>query len=586
MDVTDFALTPADNLFASPWIRGEVLVSRARDERFWTGPQAPVRLQRLKQLLPLHALRSVFTLPASCMPAGESYTAPYGTSPAFSPGQVPEGADGIFRLGTLAGAGTAEGISIGVDPADFTGPGLLTGDTGIGGDPLIPEILRQLHNDFHIPFMVIAPGESRLRGLTAEIPSLAVYTPGQPRRSPCLINLFQPPAGVSAERYIPWLTAAFRAAFGLTPLQTDLLETAADDCYRAYGWRGDSVPGTPGAVPFGLYEFLRYFRQNCCRGGDTPEENALAARLESLLIRDSTPFDAAASTLPPESARDCSAAIAELDGLRGREQKVLAAALLIGSACLSRAKGETVLRQVILLEDAQFLGDDTGAAGPFAALLAEAGEHGIGVLFSLPHPAILSRTILQNTNLKILFRTVDREDRRVLSGIANLSEEACTQLERLPEGLALLQTRRTGSPVLIRPAHLPLPPANGIFPPGEGTAPPFRECRFGCTAGRCGGRCDPGIRSDAFFAAARLRNRYLTDMTADRSAPPQQFIDAAAEEAAGGNPCLRDCVRIQFLRRILPELAPALSDEAFLALFAPAGRDTPAVGFRKPEKPI
>ena len=48
VDVSEYKLNPANNLFSSPWTNSDILINRAREKNFWESKNAPKHLQRLK----------------------------------------------------------------------------------------------------------------------------------------------------------------------------------------------------------------------------------------------------------------------------------------------------------------------------------------------------------------------------------------------------------------------------------------------------------------------------------------------------------------------------------------------------------
>ena len=216
VDVSDFAMAPAQNIFASPWIFNNILLYKARDLRFWSGKAAPVHLQRLKHLMTMREFRGVFKFPID----DEKLIGLDSKKVLANRERLHQSiiAEGNFKVGIIQNvsmSGKSANAHAGIPLNDFTKHGLIVGMPGSGKTNFSLGLLLQFWKDFHIPFLAIEPTKSEYRSLIDAIPNLQIFTPGKAAVSPYIINPFVPPKGVTVESFVPSLMSAFKAAYAL-----------------------------------------------------------------------------------------------------------------------------------------------------------------------------------------------------------------------------------------------------------------------------------------------------------------------------------------------------------------------------------
>ena len=293
VDVSDFAMAPAQNIFASPWIFNNILLYKARDLRFWSGKAAPVHLQRLKHLMTMREFRGVFKFPID----DEKLIGLDSKKVLANRERLHQSiiAEGNFKVGIIQNvsmSGKSANAHAGIPLNDFTKHGLIVGMPGSGKTNFSLGLLLQFWKDFHIPFLAIEPTKSEYRSLIDAIPNLQIFTPGKAAVSPYIINPFVPPKGVTVESFVPSLMSAFKAAFSMPNPLPDLFLSAINDCYNEYGWRNDSTTDDPDVQFFGLYEFIKVFKRKMQRMDYKGEvksnmESAGVVRLVSLIEQNS-----------------------------------------------------------------------------------------------------------------------------------------------------------------------------------------------------------------------------------------------------------------------------------------------------------
>ena len=82
--------------------------------------------------------------------------------------------------------------------------------------------------------------------------------------------------------------------------------------------------------------------------------------------------------------------------------------------------------------------------------IAEMRTYGEGFVIADQAPGLLDRSIIRNTNTKIIMRLPDRSDRELVGSAANLNEDQITELAKLPCGVAEVYQNEWIQPVLCK----------------------------------------------------------------------------------------------------------------------------------------
>lgn len=585
VDVSDFALSPSRNLFASPWIVNNILLYKARDRRFWERKSAPAYLQRLKHLMTTRELRSVIKFPID----DEKLIGIDSKKILANRERLHQSiiADGNFKVGVIQNismSGKNANTHAGIALNDFTKHGLIVGMPGSGKTNFSLGLLLQFWNDFNIPFLAIEPTKSEYRSLIDDIPDLQIFTPGKAAISPYIINPFIPPKGVTVESFVPSLMSAFKAAFSMPNPLPDIFLSAINDCYNKYGWRNDSTTDDTNIQYFGLYEFIKVFKRKIQRidyKGDVKSnmESAGVVRLISLIEQNSNIYDTI-NTIPLEDLLGKPTVI-ELNAINNKEQKSLIMALLLIMMCVytkSNIAGDGKLKNVMLIDEAHVLlaggaaksnesSDSQGSTiESLEDMIAEIRSYGTSIIIADQSPTKVGRNIVANTNVKVIFKLVEKENKDAISTATNMNEADYELLGRLEVGEALLHYGRVYNPLHIKTYNVhDRANIRDVISDNEVASLvtywknhqelliPHRECAFNCV---CKTDCDLKIRSIADFVASRLINDLLYDVS-DKTAFAKllvrldQPIATVLKEISIAAPGTRlsNCIKIKFLRK-------------------------------------
>ena len=588
VDLSGRGLSPGAQWELQPWINSNALVFQSRNMDFWGLQIAPRSLLRLRYLATTREISGAFKLPIDDGHAiGLESVKISANREKLNQNIISEGNFKIGRIVNASRNADGEDANAGVPLNDFTKHGLIVGMPGSGKTYFSLGLLLQFWQDFQIPFLAIEPTKSEYRSLLDAISDLQVFTPGKNDVSPYIINPFIPPHGVTVESFIPSLMSAFKAAFSMPNPLPDLFLAAVNECYNTYGWQLNSTVDDPNAQPFGLYEFIKIFRrriQNMDYKGDVKSnmESAGVVRLVSLIEQNPNIYDTIHS-LPLEDLLRKPTVI-ELNAINNKEQKSLIMALLLIQICVytkNNVAGDGKLKNILLIDEAHVLlaarggRSEEGSADSQGStiesledMIAEIRSYGTGIIIADQAPTAVGRNIIANTNVKVIFKLVEKENKDAISTATNMDEAAYERMGRLGVGEAMLHYGRVYSPLHIKTPDL-RKRANirSVIDDAEVSQHvhywdshadlliPHRECSYNC---ECRDSCDLALRQTADFLASRLINQYLYDLS-DKKAFVQflvkldPLIRSEVSKLPHVKPSLRlsNCIKIKLLRKAL-----------------------------------
>ena len=589
VDLSGRGLSPANAFPVSPWINSNLLVYEERaGNPFWTGKKAPTHLMRLRYLLTVNELKTAFKIPFDDGTAIGLETKRILTNrETLGKGIISEK---NFKIGVIqnsSGGQNSAPVHAGIPLNDFTKHGLIVGTPGSGKTNFSLGFLLQMWNGFGIPFLAIEPTKSEYRSLVDSIPDLQIFTPGKSGVSPYIINPFIPPTGVTVESYVPSLMTAFKAAFSMPDPLPDIFLAAINECYNEYGWRMDSTKDSENIRLFGMYEFIKVFKRrirNMDYKGDVKAnmESAGTVRLVSLIEQNSFIYDTI-HTIPLEDLLSKPTVI-ELNAINNKEQKSLIMALLLILICVytkNNVAGDGKLKNILLIDEAHvLLGGRSGPAQEGAPdssgttieavedMIAEIRSYGTSIVIADQSPAKVGKNIVANTNVKVIFRLVEKENKDIIRNATNMTDADYDRLGRLGVGEAMLHYGRVYEPLHIKTYNVnerasirpviedaEIHRLSHYWDTRQDLLIPHRECAYNPP---CKNDCDFKVRAFADFVAARLLNQFRADVNDLASLCKVMVrlnapINAVMRETPGAAPSVRlyNCIKIKFLRKVL-----------------------------------
>lgn len=434
-----------------------------------------------------------------------------------------------IQLGKLMGTGSTE-VPFGAPMKNFTRHALIVGMTGTGKTTFSISLLLQFYKR-GIPFLAIEPTKSEYRAMIDAVPDLQIFTPGKNNVVPFIINPFLPPEGINLEVFKSSLVSAFKAAFSMPNPLDILFASAIDACYIKHGWRGYSKRGDLGTRLFGLHEFILTFREIIRNSEYAAEskgnmESAGVFRLLNLIVQNGNIYDTEKSVPLYDLLRKPT--IIELDAIDNQEQKALIMALLLINIILYTKHnqiGDGKLKNILLIDEAHvLLGGETqtqeGSAEAGAStvrnlqnMIVGIRSYGTGIIIADQSPQKVTKEIVGNTDVKIMFQLIQTEDKNIIAASSNMDENDKDQLSRLNTGEAYAYFRELGEPVRIMTEDIRKKEGIRLVVPDselqkrmhywddkQELLKPYSDCSVTSVCGRC----DFTLRDDAKYYMDQL----------------------------------------------------------------------------------
>jgi hypothetical protein len=375
-----------------------------------------------------------------------------------------------------------------VELDDMTRHALIIGITGGGKTNTSKAILSQLWLKHNKPFLVIESAKREywelmnLPGIEVEdenggkayrdFSGLTVFTLGseEPGRSVKFrMNPFEVVGNVSLQTHIDYLLSTFKASFELYAPMPYILESAVYEIYSDRGWDIIENRNIYGLTEYPTLTDL-YFKIDVVTDklGYNAEvqsnvKAALKARVNSLRIGGKGAMmdvvkGVAIGTLLGAPT------VLELEDLGDDDTKSFVIGILLVQLYEYRKSQVTAgmkrLQHVLMIEEAHRLlknvppsEEGSSAKGKsvefFCNMLAEIRSFGQGILIADQIPTKLAPDTIKNTNLKIVHRTVMREDREAMGYAMNMNEEQIDYLSSLRRGCAAVYAEGDSSPKLV-----------------------------------------------------------------------------------------------------------------------------------------
>ncbi|EIC19463.1 ATP-binding protein [Thiorhodovibrio frisius] len=403
--------------------------------------------------------------------------------------KVPEETDSV-RLGLVIHKRTPVDTMPYLLPRALLQKHLFTcGVTGSGKTNTCMGLLRNLG----LPFMVIEPAKTEYRQMLTVLPDLKILTLGGETVSPFRINPFEFSPGCNLLTHIDNLKSVFSAAFPMYAAMPYILEEAIIEVYQDKGWElststniylhgvastdsgSESLDSLADAERF--FDFLPTMQDLYEKIDDVVNSKqyaqeqtmnysaALKARISSLLTgskglmlntRRSTPM----ATLLKESV------VLELKHIGDDEEKCFLMGLILSAIYEHRenySRPGTSLKHVLLIEEAHRLlrrvpehvssevGNTRGkAVETFANVISEIRTLGQGLIVVDQIPSKLTQDVIKNTNMKIVHRTLAKDDRDYVGSTMNLTDEQSRELSLLGVGQAVLHREGMDKAFLVQ----------------------------------------------------------------------------------------------------------------------------------------
>ena len=355
-------------------------------------------------------------------------------------------------------------ISVNVPLNDLTKHMFISGVTGSGKTSTIKSLLSRVYCDENIPFLVIEPAKTEYKYLRNCIPTLKIFMLGIEGSHSLRLNPFSFPEGIHIQTHVDYLKSVFVAAFPMYGPMPYILETALYSIYRRAGWDFISGQNIYQEI-LKRYELFPTLEDLYLEIEDAIEQvgysNDLSSDIQGALqVRIGSLMSGAKGSML--NTQDSHAieeilnnpTVLELEYIGDDQEKVFLMGLLLISIYehyVSKGVYSDSLKHLLVIEEAHRLlekaqsnqsnesSDMKGKAiETFNNILSEIRAYGQGFVIADQIPTKLSPDIIKNTNVKIIHRLFDREDREILGDSIGLEEEEIKELIRLQQGEAVI----------------------------------------------------------------------------------------------------------------------------------------------------
>jgi len=329
------------------------------------------------------------------------------------------------------------------------------GANGTGKSTALFTLLHKVYKR-GIPFMVIEPAKGEYRRVFQSLPGVNIYSPMRIQGVGQLkLNLFWFRDGIDVNEHVEKLVEIFNSCWPMYAAMPQVLREALYNAYEACGWDLENSENPNGRI-FPNVEDVCGEIQKMVRNTAFSAEvqgnyiGSLLTRMQSLNMGIyKRIFDS--GDMGDEALFE-SSVILDISRPDAADVK----ALLMGAVivrhmeyCLSGQPLGDILRHLTVLEEAHTLlaprqpaseGADIGnkAIEMMARCIAELGGFGQGFIIADQAPGLLDRSVIRNTNTKLIFQLQDMSDCELTGRAMGLSEEQCAELAELDRGVCAI----------------------------------------------------------------------------------------------------------------------------------------------------
>ena len=362
------------------------------------------------------------------------------------------------------------------------------GVTGSGKSNTIKHILTQLQSnptlDKHIPFLVIEPAKSeykhliegatlKAQGEEIKIKNLQIFRPGVRddalKLNPFVFDFSRSNHAITLTKHVDMLKTTFSSAFPMYGPMPYILEDALHRIYEDRGWDFDTECNkyfdTSDCPDYGhnslLFPTMEDLRDKIdevveeagyAKELDSNFKAALKTRIKNLTLGVKGKIFNSRHAIDSKTLFE-NPTIIELSHISDDAEKSFLMGLILNKLYHYReSQGDSggELKHVCIIEEAHRLlpnipldrGEEANAKGKavetFVNMLAEIRSYGQGLIIADQIASKLHPDIVKNTNIKILQRTMDKEDRELIGNAINLDENQIRDIAELQTGEAIV----------------------------------------------------------------------------------------------------------------------------------------------------
>lgn len=368
---------------------------------------------------------------------------------------------------------TISSTRIKLSKEELTKHTFITGSTGAGKTNTIYKLLDLLGRQ-NVKFLVIEPVKGEYKDVLGKREGVVTYGTNPKLSGVELLKLnpFRFPASIHVLEHMDRIVEIFNVCWPMYAAMPAILKDSIERAYITAGW---DLETSENKYSQDLYPtFIDVLKQIkiVLHESDYSDDNkgdytgALVTRLKSL-TNGINGLIFTSDDLPDEKLFD-SNVIIDLSRVGSPETKSLIMGMLVlklqehrMEQRFNNADMNSELRHVTVLEEAHSLLRRTSIEQPtnesnlfgksvemLANSIAEMRTYGEGFIIADQSPGLLDKSVIRNTNTKIIMRLPDYADRELVGKSAGLNENQIMELSRIERGVAVVSQSDWLEPVL------------------------------------------------------------------------------------------------------------------------------------------
>lgn len=376
----------------------------------------------------------------------------------------------VIRMGAISHMGrTLHDQPVLLDVQSLTAHTFVAGTNGSGKSNTIFHMIEELRKA-GIPVLVIEPAKGEYKNVLGHESDVKVYGTNQKKTELLHINPFWFNEDIELSEHIDKLLDVFNASWSMSAAMPQALKSAIENAYRSCGWdiKKSKCRGDYPIYPT-IQDVLQQFKLKMASTAFSDEvkgnyEGALTMRMESLctgIYGDI--FNC--GNLSDEELFDTNVVV-DLSRVGSTETKAMIMGMLVIRLVEYRMRNEAMnlpLQHVAILEEAHHLLRATSMAQTdegsnllgksvemLSTAIAEMRSYGQGFIIVDQSPGLLDRSVIRNTNTKVIMRLPESEDREIVGRSMGLSEKQKDELSRLKTGVAAIYQKDSLEVVLCQ----------------------------------------------------------------------------------------------------------------------------------------
>ena len=360
----------------------------------------------------------------------------------------------------------------------------VSGITGSGKSNTTKSILLKAYQEKNIPFLVIEPAKSEYQHMQKDIKELQIFKPGGEhdvfRFNPFIFD-YRCSSNYNVLNHIDAVKSSFSAAFPMYGPMPYILEEAIQKIYEDKGWNLQTLEHTAYNTEKDLSdEFNRMLfpsMRNLLEAITNIVDNsgyhdelqnnikaALITRIKNLTIGSKGFIFNSQHAISSEILFSKPTVIEFSSIVNGEEKSFIMGLILNALYRYRESKGESsTLKHLVVIEEAHRLlpnipldqnmesaNSKASAVEMFTNMLAEIRSFGEGIIIADQVANKLHTDVIKNTNVKIIHRTMAKDDRVVVGESINLNEDQILDIAELKTGEAIMHSKDVHQAFLVK----------------------------------------------------------------------------------------------------------------------------------------